>query len=480
MGVVRIRKAGNQVQVIPPYADFLVPHLSFLRRRQTGGRKRDVVYEDVELYSLLRAKDGTEYLSAPAGLRFRIVRVLREMGHSCLFEDLRPVKLEEPDFDAMEEPRPGQDIILAKILSSDMGQIEAPTGGGKTWLICQICAMYPHTQIVIVTPAVGDANMIRNRLEEFIPPTDIGQVGGGKKIQGRRVTVAVRNSLKAAPIRECGILLYDEVHTAAAPVTSEVLGHAMNCKMFGFTASAEMRGDNANLLVEAIFGPVIHRIEYAEAVEKQLVVPIRVEMQSVPNGPALNFKSTTATNRHGLWRNDERNEKIAADARRFSANGEQLLVSTDSVEHALELFQLLPDFVLVYGNMSKHLRERYEARGVLNSGEHPINRKEREHLRQLFAAGKIRRAISTCWDQAVDFPQLNVFIRADGMSADIFGVQGPGRTSRVFEGKTEGVIIDYMDEWDKTLRNRACKRMTLYRKKGWEVSTPQRRAAGEA
>lgn len=477
---VRLRKAGNQLQVIPPLADILGPHLSFTKRTQTGANRKSVVYTPIVLYAVWEAEDGTKYLVAPAGLRSRIVNHLRQMGYECTFEDLRPVELEEPDFSDLDKPREGQDVILAKIATSDMGQFEAPTGAGKTWIICQVCKMYPHTRVIIVTPAIDDANMIRNRLEDHFPPSEIGQVGGGKKISDRRITVAVRNSLKGAHIHDCGILIYDEVHTAAGPVTNEVLGHATDCKMFGLTASAEMRTDKADLLVEAVFGPVIHRIEYEEAVEQKLVVPIRVEMQGVPSGPELNFKSSVATNRHGIWRNDARNEQIAADARRFSANGEQIIVSTDSVEHALELFTLLPDFVLVYGGMQKHLRERYEARGVINHGEHPINRKEREHLRQLFAEGKIRRVIATCWDQAVDFPQLSVFLRADGTAADVVSVQGPGRASRTFEGKTEGVIVDYMDQWNKTLRNRGCKRMTLYRKKGWDVITPQKRAARDA
>ena len=453
--------------------------LRYTRRTQKGGNARDFEYVEVIPYEVRQdTGDGSEFLITHAGLIPRITRALRDFNVEVRIEDLSPIEIEEPQWKLVDKPRPGQDVILAKIACTERGQIVGPTGDGKSWIICQVCKMYPNTPILIVVASKGEAKNIRDRLVGIFPTTEFGQIGGGRRDLDRRITLCVNRSLHVVDSmrRKPKFILYDEVHTAAGKQTSYVLGHISESgpKMFGFTATANMRGDGADMAVETLFGPVIHESEYEESVEKGNIVPIRVIMKSVPNGPIITVKRTDSINRHGVWRNKIRNQQIADDAREYSAEGQQLMIKVATVEHGLELLRRLPDFVFVYSSMDKWLLDKYTKEGVISPDEHPISKYQQDELQELFTRGEIRRVIATCWNQGVDFPHLEVLIRADGLSAKIQNRQLPGRLSRHSEGKDSGLLVDYMDEFCSTLENRAKIRSREYKKMKWDVRMPRR------
>ena len=424
---------------------------------------------------------GREYMLTHAGLMARIIRTLRQFNIDTIVEDLCPLDVEEPDFRYIGTPRPGQDIILAKIASAERGQIVAPTGDGKSWIICQVCKMYSHTPILIVVAGRGEAKNIVDRLIGEFPINEIGRLGDGHKDYDRRITVCIRNSLPLVDSlhKKPKIILYDEVHTAAGPKTSYMLGFISEPgpKMFGFTATADMRSDGADLAVEMLFGPVIHEATYQQSQTVGNIVPIRAIMRAVPNGPSITASRTDAINRHGIWRNRIRNELIANDAKFYSATGAQVMVKVSTVEHGLELLGFLPDFAFVYSSMSPDLRKRYIQRGVINENEHPLSKFQQEQMQEFFQAGSLKKVIATCWNQGVDFPHLQVLIRADGQASDIQNTQLPGRLSRCADGKEYGLLIDYMDNWNSTLNRRALTRARRYVKNGWDVQKP--RALGD-
>lgn len=474
-----IKKWGNVLQIVPALTE-LASDLTFARRKQNGPRPEDAYYETVKLYTVERFKDtAIEYMRTPAGLYSRIARAMQARNIPYTFEDCAPVELGEPQWQLMDEPRPGQDVIIAKIASAMHGQIEAPTGDGKSWLIVQVCKVYPKARVTIVVPGIGEAKNLRDRLLSVFPRPLIGQLGGGLRERDRRITVCVRNSLMKTDPAKCDILMYDECHTAGGDWTSAALARYVSCKMFGFSASPDMRTDKADMLVEALFGPVIHVRTYQESQEQGNVVPINVVMRSVPTGPSVVSSNSVVINRHGVWRNDIRNELIAADARKYAADGTQVLIAVNTVEHGLELMKFLGnEFAFVYSQMDLSLRKRYERAGVIKPGEHPITTHERERMQAAFTSGELRRAIATCWNQGVDFKQLGVLIRADAVGAEIKSVQLPGRLSRTSDGKEAGILVDYLDDWHETLHNRALTRIRTYKKKGWTIERETKRKYG--
>jgi len=459
--------------------EILAPALRYTRRTQKTGNAGKFEYTEVIPYEVRQdVGGGCEFLITHAGFIPRITKALRAFNIDVLIEDLDPIDIEEPKWALIDKPRPGQDVILAKIACTDRGQIVVPTGDGKSWVICQICRMYPNTPILIIVSSKGEAKNIRDRILGYFPATEFGQIGGGRRDLDRRITICINRSLQLVDSMKTKpkFILYDEVHTSAGKQTSYLLGHISESgpKMFGFTATANMRADGADMAAETLFGPIIHESEYEESLEKGNVVPIRVIMKSVPNGPIITVKRTDSVNRHGIWRNKIRNELIASDAHEYSSDGQQLLIKVSTVEHGLELLRFLPDFVFVYSSMDPWLRDKYTKEGVINPAEHPLSKHQQDELQELFTRGEIRQVIATCWNQGVDFPQLEVLIRADGLSSKIQNVQLPGRLSRHFEGKDSGLLIDYMDEFNTTLNGRAKLRARGYRKMKWDVRSPRR------
>ena len=331
---------------------------------------------------------------------------------------------------------------------------------------------------MIVVPGIDVAKTIRDRLLDVLPSPEIGQLGGGRSERDKRITVCVKNSLYKADLANCQILMYDECHTAASDKTARGLTCARNCKMFGFSASPEMRTDKADMMAEALFGPVIHITEYEESQQRGNVVPIHVIMRPVVVGPTITTSVTYKVNKHGIWCNLERNKRIADDALEYSKDGQQIFIAVNTVVHGLELLRFLGEsFTFVYAQMDAKLRKKYEKEGVIKPGEHPITTYERERLQEAFEAGKLRRVIATCWKHGVSFDHLQVLIRADGLATNIGSVQLPGRLSRLDDGKERGILIDYLDQFNPTLANRAKQRVRMYRKKKWDVFIPRQLGA---
>ena len=146
-----------------------------------------------------------------------------------------------------------------------------------------------------------------------------------------------------------------------------------------------------------------------------------------------------------------------------------------SIEHAVYLKQHLPDFLICYDSMDQHDYDNYVAKGFIDPETCPImNPARREDMRVGFEKGIIKKVISTdVWSTGVDFAQLGVLIRADARASKIVDIQAPGRVSRKHEesGKSYGLVIDVMDNFDHTFMNRSRSRKLSYKKIGWQDIT---------
>lgn len=111
---------------------------------------------------------------------------------------------------------------------------------------------------------------------------------------------------------------------------------------------------------------------------------------------------------------------------------------------------------------------------MIPKGVHPLTAVQRDSYRTQFRAGTLKRVIATgCWGTGVDFPHLSVVVRADARSGPIDNTQIPGRATRSADGKEFGIVLECDDCHNDTLKSRAARRFTAYRKKGWSVQRIQ-------
>lgn len=464
---VVIQRAGNLIRVTPGCRDLLASHLSYDRRQQQGSSGANAIYTPTYLF---REENGS--LIVPAGMTRRVVDLLTSANAKIRYEDLRTERLADPVFENLDPLREGQEDVIATIVGNDICQIEAPTGFGKSFVIRQICKLWPTARIIITSPYSGIIRQTYAELKELYAPYEVGMIGDGKSDTGRRITCALTQSLIKCDLVNCDIFLFDEVHRACAAKSAELIAMVPNARMYGFSASPTGRSDNADKETEAMFGPILAKLSYQEVQKTGSIVPMDVYVMPCRQLPPVTCPSHVI-NRWGVWRNEARNEAVkeAVDwmFKTFGADT-QVMVTVNKVEHAVYLGQLLPNFALVYGQMDGDKRLRWERDGMIPKNVHPITSEVREQMRVDFRAGKLRRVIATSvWGTGIDFPLLQAVVRADASSGGIDDTQLPGRATRRTDGKEFGVVIEFDDAFHTTLNGRYKRRVAVYRKKGWGI-----------
>lgn len=502
---ILIRQRGNRIDVSPDgvtalprhIIDLLAPYMWYTFKRTThdatdlrSGAAMPIQLEQRRLFRLepvTVTADGITVepyegrLTTGYGYIPRITRVLQSAGHSVQWVDCGPARA-RPDCYLVDWDRvnsnfsardPSQIACLQAIAGAWGGIINATMGFGKTHLFDAICWLYAHAKIAIVVKSVDIAEKITRRLTRSFP--NVGFITGSQKRFGERITVFTAGCLSYCD-GDFDVLLCDEVHQLMSPTISEQLVRAFpNTRNFGFTGTPRGRFDGADAKLEMLFGPEIFVMPYQEAVARGMVVPIHVRwLPILLDGNPAEGKTGVPRNRWGLWRNEQRNKKIADDIRANVGADDQVLCSVATVEHAIHLWQYLPEFTLCYSNLEDASLAGYIRNRMLPPTFERMTAARRDQLRAGFEEGSLKRVIATdVWSTGVDFEQLQVLYRCDGRASEILDAQWPGRVSRLSAGKVGGLIVDCCDLFDKSLFRRSETRKRHYSKHGWTQDWPR-------
>lgn len=486
---VTLLKTGHRLAVTPPneqvYA-LLEPHLRYTAKRVLYGEERQYSNSNIELqdYDLFIYNVNGE-LVCPFGLYNRIRRVLRANGYRFKMKDLRPHPRPEvfiPDWDRVfrfGELRYGQDKFILKAAAHHCGRFSCPPGYGKSWTIAMQAQAFPQATIDVVAADAAVARKLHDDLLGMMP--GVGLIGAGSRSRGKRVQVYCAYSLHHSTFK-ADLLFADEVHQLGADCFAEMLARYQNTRMFGFSATHDMRADQKNLRIEAVFGPILFELSYRECVDRGLIVPLQVIWRPVvmDDDPCEGMGDTQRL-RYGIWRNRYRNRMIAADACQFLGKGEQILVTARTIEHLVhlkrEFTELGVNIPLIYSEAGMEPRERkkYIKWGLIDNDEPRMTVHLRKQYEEDFKAGKIEiAACNSVWDTGMDFPKLTVLLRADAMASPTLDTQIPGRTSRIAEDKESGLILDYMDQFNRYFRNKALDRSKGYQRNEWDEIYPEK------
>jgi len=434
-----------------------------------------------------------DVLYASFGLYDRVVACLTSAGCNVHGRDMdvRPDCLAEPDYKGVQRfmhsrgdvYRVGQMEALATIIGSRTGVIVAPPGWGKSYLTRLISKVYPRAKIVLTAPSVALVGSAYDELLKYTP--DVGRVGGGCKDPDHSIVVSTAHSLKTAVSLGCDILLYDECHICPAPKRAADLAEVISpYKQFGFTATPVGRADGAELVMESFFGPIRCRVSYSEAENAGAVVPVKVNVCSLPRGKTAKCNDPTgmqvlaSKKRAAYWRNTSRNKLLVQEARRLEAQliaasgaTPQVLYLTETLEHAAHLGKRLPGVPLIYAGVTPDRLAGLIQNGLLPEGHFPPSSKQLDEYRRDFESGKLKKAIATkVWGTGVDFTHLRILVYASGEPGKIPVTQWGGRVTRTEVGKACGYIIDCQDTFSSWTTERARARMRVYKSHKWAVS----------
>lgn len=492
--MVEIFRSGNLIQVrpIPPG---LQKELTFKERVMLFGKELQV-WRRIQLQQLISSPTNFRIeervifavspqgdLVCPAGLTSLVQGFLNRLGLPFTFTDLRTHTFPQADYARMfaagVRPHPDQATILSLIATGDHGLIDYPTGGGKSFLMAALCLIYHMVPILIVVPGKAIAKTLHDYLMSM--GIDPGICHSGL-FTPRRVTIATPNSmlkLGQPALDEIRLLLCDEVYRMGATSAFNALSQVRHARMFGFADNPFARIDGRNLMVEALFGPVIFKSTYEEAVDRGVVCPVRVLrcQVDIPDFPAnqLDPTQSAACRRKAFWHNDERNRAIAEafliGAAELGIPPEecQTLIMCETADHALNLKRFLPQFTVCHSGTDEKKRQRFLNRGY-DRGSIDIDKKQLDAHQRAFEAGELKHVICTpVWSAGVNFTKLRLEIRADGQSSTVANIQLPGRLSRKSEDKQFGLVVDFADEFSPWTLARSKARFQQYAKRKWQI-----------
>lgn len=490
--VVTLYKTGNMMFLDPTddvIFKLLKPVLSFRETKKLFGyeasqRKRAgksaFDYVDHTLFEL----DHKQRVATFFGF-WKLVRdTLRSQGYEVKFKDQTPVNpdLFVPHWNNIKQYnlRENQPEFIQKVLTNRCGRFDCPPGFGKSFMIGLIAALLPKAKIDVITRRVS---VLRDRIyPELVQMVgDVGIVGGGRNERNKRVMCYTVGSMHHSPAT-ADILIGDECHELAADNASAELVRWQNSRNYGLSASHDMRWDGKDLRTHGIFGPLVFRVDYQQAQAANMVVPIKVLWSPVvmDYDPCQSYEDIEKK-RHGLWRNTYRNSVIAKDAQQYD-DDTQVLITVETLEHAMNLKKQLPNFTLVYREdaLTERSRLDYARQGFCSFDEPLMDAERRRKLTLDFEKGKLKKVIcTTVWNVGVSFNALSVLIRADGGSSPINDVQIPGRVSRISADKPYGVVHDYLDQFNRGFRMRAAGRAKTYKANSWEQLFPSKTLMGD-
>lgn len=495
---VRLLRAGNRLVVEPTtrrIAQLLIPELSFvekvflhgkeLLRAKIAGLPR-VFNRTWECYG----RDAKGRIGTSFGFASCIQRKLEAHGYPVEIINSKADRrreaagIYEPQWHRIEgyKLRPRQREALENIAKYPNGRISCPPGWGKTFLIMLLARLFPKAKIAIVAKGKDVvANRIYPELALNLP--NVGQVGCGKRQLGRRVTLYSADSLHLAQ-GDADFVFVDEGHQAAADDYAYKLGVFEHARMWAFSATWDMRLDGKDKRCEGMFGPIRMTVTQREAEKYGMVVPVRVYWTTVnlDIDPCGSLEGVSKE-RAGIWANKQRNKLIARDARKYDPET-QVLIIVKTVEHALRLKKLLPEFKLVYNENALQEEtearkgiEWFERRGLIPENFRPMTVKRRAKITKLFEDGRIKKAIATSvWNVGVSFNSLAVLIRGDAGGSPINDTQIPGRAVRVDPktGKKFAIVHDYMDCFNVGCLRKSRGRSSSYERIGWRQRFPGR------
>jgi superfamily II DNA or RNA helicase len=397
-------------------------------------------------------KVGTAGLWIPRGFMRQLVILCRRHHLRYVIEDRR-LSLPPRGFSFKGKLRPFQQKAVDAMLARDFGTLNSATGSGKTVMALYMVARRRQPALIIVHTKELASQWIE-RIEAFlgVAPEEIGLIGGGKKVVGEKITVALVQSLckcaeEVAP--RVGFLIVDECHRCPSRTFTEAVSEFDARYMLGLSATP-WRRDKLSKLIFWYLGDVHHEVDKTHLVETGNVLRAEVISRETGFKPFYDPVNEYSKMLSELTADTDRNVLIASDVAREAADSSGIcLVLSDRKAHCENLKALLKyrfrlDAELLTGDLSQG--ERQEV----------IERLNQKKARVVIATGQLI-------GEGFDCKNLSTLFLATPVSFSGRVLQYLGRVLRPAPGKKKARVFDYIDIHVDILVKAARSRQKVYK-----------------
>jgi len=372
-----------------------------------------------------------------------------------------------------------QQIAFEVLKRYDKGVLSATTAFGKTVLAAALIAD-KKTNTLILVHRKQLLDQWKERLEEFLDIQEelpdlpkrrgrkrqrsiIGQYGSGKDTRNNIIDIAMMQSIEKKDdvpswVGEYGLVIVDECHHVPAVSFETVLKKIRAKYSYGLTATPK-RKDGHHPIIPMYLGPIRYRVDAREQANQRpfshIMIPRFTGMVFPPAESNETVGITTFYSQ--ISEDDVRNHLIVDDVLSCINEGRNCLVLSERVAHVQALASLIqesfPDvFVLVGGQTNT----------------------ENSNLLQNIRTAPLDKPIVICATgkyigEGFDEARLDTLFLAMPISWEGILAQYAGRLHRLYNGKTEVRVYDYIDDQAIMLERMYNKRLRTYASLGYQV-----------
>jgi superfamily II DNA or RNA helicase len=348
-----------------------------------------------------------------------------------------------------------QHTAVESLEQRSVGVISAPTGSGKTVMMCKLIADRQVKTLVLVN-TLELANQFKDNVLKYttLKDSEVNIISAGAKFKLGAVTVALLQSAHKfddAKLDEInahvGMVLTDEVHIVGASTYFETLNKFTAKHKYGFSATPE-REDGLTQLIYMASGPLRREISAIEvAAAGNILLP---EVRVVPTTyhfPLFDMNEYQIMI-SDLCSDTDRNQLIAETVQSEDYATKQKVLLCGRVMQAIHLQQLIPNSKILVGSISKEdlesARRLYPS--VVDTIQEQKGKKYRKQIVEELNSGKLNTVISTysLFSTGLDFKELEVAAFCSPVKSKILVKQCRGRIMRVAAGK-QPICLDFED-----------------------------------
>lgn len=251
------------------------------------------------------------------------------------------------------------------------------------------------------------------------------------------------------------VMIVDEAHHTSSDTWFNTLSSCPNAQYrVALTGSIDKKNAVLWQRMQALFEKPVADVNSSELIERGFLTKPRIMMLPVLAPTGLFEKEYATAYSQGIANNDYRNSMIATLTNKYYHEGNSILVIVKQIEHG----QTISDALTKAGVDHSFIK---------GDTDYATRDKELQRMRD----GSLRVLVATTIvDEGVDIAGINMLILGAGDKSLRQTIQRVGRALRVKEGKTEALIIDFMDYTNKHLLKHSKERIKVYESQGFDVT----------